>query len=141
MYSLRSVTRTRRQALERHGFFLGRINSRAFHAPPCITGPFNTVAHLTSTSRPDPHHSHTSLLLTTLNHLTATQYPGPSYFTQNHDPPHLHSTPRPTSLSLNTQTLLTSTHQPDPSHFSTQRHEFPPTEHMKTLNFNCIELG
>ena len=112
-----------------------------FSRPSCITGPFNTVAHLTSTSRPDPHHSHTSLLLTTLNLLTATQYPGPSYFTQNHDPPHLHSTPRPTSLSLNTQTLLTSTHQPDPSHFSTQRHEFPPTDHMKTLNFNCIELG
>ena len=45
-----------------------------FSRPSCITGPFNTVAHLTSTSRSDPHHSPTSLRLNTLTtpHLHST---------------------------------------------------------------------
>ena len=114
---------------------------------PCITGPFNTVAHLTSTSHPDPHHSSTSLRLNTLTHnspplkfltyLTSTQHPGPPHCHPVPRPILLHSKSWPTSLSLSTLSLLASTHQLDPPHFSTQHDEFPPTEHMKTHFHSC----
>ena len=108
MYSLGSVTRTRRQALERHGLFLGRINSQGFHAPTCITGPFNTVAHLTSTQHADPQ-------------LTSTQHP---------DLPHFHSTPWTTSLPPSTLAHLTSLKIMN--HLTFTQHPVPPHFHSPT---------
>ena len=110
------------QALERHGFFLGSINSRACHAPPCITGPFNTVAHLTSTSHPDP---------SPLPHLTSTQHPDPQLTsTQIPDLPHFHSTPWTTSLPPSTLANLNSLKIM--THLTFTQHPVPPRFHSPT---------